>query len=138
MQYFQALQLYFVIQSATEESLIFSSLDAIVSMANITPAANTSDSTVEEDTFEHAVEKLKSLIVEKENTKICLEGVRWALFLFSFFLIFLVCCQLGTKKGSVKRPKIGRKTFIPDDIFPGIKVTDIMSTVNCGSLTLHV
>jgi hypothetical protein len=85
MQYFQALQLYFVIQSATEESLIFSSLDAIVSMANITPAANTSDSTVEEDTFEHAVEKLKSLIVEKENTKICLEGVRWALFLFRFF-----------------------------------------------------
>jgi hypothetical protein len=90
---------YFVNQSATEESLIFSSLDAIVSMAN----TNTTDSTTEdEDTFEQAVEKLKSLIVEKENTKICLEGVRWVLFLFRFFPIFLVCCQLSTKKGSVQ------------------------------------
>jgi hypothetical protein len=57
-------------------------------MANITPAA-ANTTTEEEDTFEHAVEKLKSLIVEKENTKICLEGVRWALFLYRFFsLIF--------------------------------------------------
>jgi hypothetical protein len=77
-------------------------------MANITPAANTTE---EEDTFEHAVEKLKSLIVEKENTKICLEGVRWA-FLQFFSLIFLVCCQLDTKIGSVKRPKINSKHLL--------------------------
>ncbi len=87
-------------------------------MANITPAANTSDSTVEEDTFEQAVEKLKSLIVEKENTKICLEGVRWASFLFRFFLIFLVCCQLSTKKGSVKRPKIGSNPLFWRYVYP--------------------
>jgi len=65
-------------QSATEESLIFSSLDAMVNMANITTATNTISSISQqtEENFEHAIEKLKSLIVDKENSKICLEGVK--------------------------------------------------------------
>ena len=58
-----------------EASRIFYSLDTIVEIANTT----NSSGLVEEDTeqsFEQAVEKLKNLIVEKENIKIYLESVR--------------------------------------------------------------
>ena len=58
-----------------EASRIFYSLDTIVEIANTT----NSSGLVEEDTeqsFEQAVEKLKNLIVEKENIKIYLDSVR--------------------------------------------------------------
>ena len=63
-----------------EASRIFYSLDTIVEIANATNSSSSNSSgLVEVDTeqsFEQAVEKLKNLIVEKENIKIYLESVR--------------------------------------------------------------